>query len=65
MSSWRRCIRVVRPDTADLVTDTVLAWHPAGAGTALHLDVVAYFAEALGQWVDTESIPVVRFKRYK
>jgi Uma2 family endonuclease len=45
---WRRCIRVVRPGRADLIADTVLVWHPAGAGTALHLDVVAYFAEALG-----------------
>ncbi len=45
---WDRTIRVIRRDTADVVTDAVLEWRPDGAREALGIDVPAYFDEALG-----------------
>ena len=46
---WSPSIRVVRRDAADLVADSVLEWQPAGAPESLHIDVAAYFDEALGK----------------
>ncbi len=46
---WDRCIHVVRRDTADLVVDAQLRWQPEGATEALHIDLAAYFDEALGK----------------
>jgi Uma2 family endonuclease len=44
---WSRCIHVVRRDVEDVVAESVLDWTPAGAREALHIDVAAYFNEAL------------------
>jgi len=46
---WRRSVRVVRRDAADLVAESVLERRPAGGREALRIDVVAYFDEALGK----------------
>ncbi len=48
VNRWDRSIRVIRRDSADLLTVSVLEWHPNGAQKALLIDVAAYFAEALG-----------------
>ena len=42
-----RTIRVIRPGTDVVASDTV-TWHPAGATEPLTLDVAAMFREALG-----------------
>jgi Uma2 family endonuclease len=42
-----RTIRVVRPDRADVVSGTSLAWHPANATDPLVIDVRALFRDAL------------------
>ena len=46
---WDRCIHVVQRDAADVVADAHLQWQPAGAPEPLHIDVAAYFDEALGR----------------
>jgi Uma2 family endonuclease len=43
-----RSIRVVRPNTEDVVATTELVWRPSGAMEPLTIDVVAYFDAALG-----------------
>jgi Uma2 family endonuclease len=46
---WSRSIQDVRPDTADIVAESVLEWRPSGARESLRIDVAAYFDEALGK----------------
>ena len=43
-----RNIRMIRPDEADVVTDTSLVWNPVGATQPLVIDVRTYFRNALG-----------------
>lgn len=45
---WRRCVHVVRPNTDDVIAETVLEWQPTGADDTLLIDVAAYFDEAIG-----------------
>lgn len=45
---WNRSICAVRPDSEDLIADSLLEWRPASARETLHIDVAAYFDEALG-----------------
>lgn len=44
----QRMIRVVRSGHADVLVAESLAWHPAGAGDPLIIDVPTFFHEALG-----------------
>ena len=46
---WERCIHVVRRDAPDVVADAQLQWQPHGATEPMHIDVAAYFDEALGK----------------
>lgn len=48
VDSASRSICVVRPHADDRVADALLLWHPERAREAMRLDVVEYFAEALG-----------------
>jgi Uma2 family endonuclease len=43
-----RAIRVMRAGERDIVADSSLTWHPAGASEALTIDVAQYFRDALG-----------------
>ncbi len=43
-----RSIRVVRPQSEDVVAKTELDWWPEGAAEPLSIDVAAYFDAALG-----------------
>ncbi len=45
---WSRNIRVVRPDTADVVAETMLEWQPHRTPDTLRINVKAFFVEALG-----------------
>lgn len=47
----KRTIRIVKPNTNDVVAERELTWHPDNATTPLTIDVVAFFHDALG---DTE-----------
>lgn len=38
-----RAIRVARPDTDDIVFETVLRWHPAGASVPLDIEIARLF----------------------
>lgn len=44
----RRSLTVVKPGRDDVIVEGALVWHPAGARTALHLDVRELFRQALG-----------------
>lgn len=43
-----RSIRVMRAGEPDVVADSSLTWHPAGASEALSIDLAQYFRDALG-----------------
>ena len=43
-----RSIRVMRAGEGDVVADSSLTWHPAGASEALTIDVAQYFRDSLG-----------------
>lgn len=43
-----RSIRVMRAGERDIVADSSITWHPAGASEALTIDVAQYFRDGLG-----------------